>query len=442
MLARFKTLWERVRTSLWFLPGLMTLSALALAWLTLRTRIKLGDGIDAVWWLHSGSAADAARLLSSLLASMITMATLAISITMVVLTLAANQLGPRLIRSFMADRRTQIMLGFFLATIVYVVLVLRSINSEIRDAEVPNLAVSMGTLMVLICVFLLLFFIHHLARSIVADAVIHRIGLDLDAAIKRMLPEADAPPEPLAERPSEWEDSAILRSKLGGYIDAIDHAGLVQCAKKAGAVIELSFRPGQHILPRGEHGWIHPTTAPTEDIEAQLTSNVILAGERSGNDDLEFSIRQLVEIALRALSPGVNDPFTAIAVIDRLGVSLAFIMQRGRARSVWCDDDGAVRLITPAPTFPGLADIAFNQIRQAGEGQPAILIRLMTTLVQLAEQTQNAQQRRVLLEHIDMVASAGRRSVEEEYDLEALEECRARLAAKGAAGVGRGAGRV
>lgn len=441
MLARFRSLWERVRTSLWFLPGLMTLSALALAWLTLRMRINLGDGIDTVWWLHSGSAADAAGLLSSLLASMITVATLAISITMVVLTLAANQLGPRLIRGFMADKRTQTMLGFFLATIVYVVMVLRSINSEIRAADVPNLAVSVGTLMVLICVFLLLFFIHHLARSIVADAVIHRIGIDLDAAIKRMLPEADALPEPRADHPAEWEDSAILRFKLGGYIEAIDHAGLAECAKKAGAVIELNFRPGQHILPRGAHGWIHPATALTEDIEARLSGYVILSGERNGNDDLEFSIRQLVEIALRALSPGVNDPFTAIAVIDRLGVSLAFIMQRGRARSVWCDEDDAVRLITPASTFRGVADLAFNQIRHAGEGQPAILIRLMATLVQLAEQAQNAEQRRVLLDHIDMVAGAGRRTIDEEYDLEALEECRARLL-KGVDGVGRGAGRV
>ncbi|WP_170936923.1 MULTISPECIES: DUF2254 domain-containing protein [Rhodomicrobium] len=417
MLVRLNSLWEQVRTGLWFLPLLMTLAAVALAWLTLGTRLNLGQ--STVWWLHSGSASDAASLLSSLLASMITMATLAISITMVVLTLAANQLGPRLIRIFMADRRTQTMLGFFLATIVYVVLVLRSINSELSAGKVPNLAVSVGTAMVLACVFLLLFFINHLARSIVADTIINRIGTDLDAAAAEMLPDAGAAPA-AGERPALGDGGAILRFKRGGYIEGIDHGALVECAREAGAVIDLDLRPGQHILPHGAHGRIHPAAALTDTLLRAVSNHVVLAGERTGNGDLEFLIRQLVEIALRALSPGVNDPFTAIAVIDRLGVSVASIMRRDMETGVWRDEEGRPRLLTETTTFRGLADVAFNQIRQAGEGEPAILIRLVSTLTPLLEQARDEEQRRVLREHIELVTGAGERSVRDGYDLAAL----------------------
>ncbi len=193
MLARFKPLWESISTSLWFFPGLLTVGAVVLAALAVAAH-DLFDGAEAVWWLHSGSAEHASTLLSSLLTAMITMATLAISITMVVLTLAAGQLGPRLIRSFMADKRTQLMLGFLLATIVYLVLILRLVGDGARENEVPHIAVTLGTGIVLVCVFVLLFFVHHLARSIVADTVIERVGRDLDLAVREMLPDADADP--------------------------------------------------------------------------------------------------------------------------------------------------------------------------------------------------------------------------------------------------------
>lgn len=430
MRARLTMVWENVSTSLWFVPGMLTVGAVLLAWLVLAPPLDVADRFAPAWWLYSGRAKDASTLLGIFFTSMITMATLAVSITMVVLTLAAAQLGPRLIRSFMADRRTQLMLGFFLATIVYLILILRAVNAAANDDGVPHLAVTIATVSVLICVFMLLFFVHHLARSIVADTVIRRVGDDLDSAVAAMLPEADGAGPGPAKPPERPSGGAPLRLPTGGYVQAISYDELVHCAKAADALVELDFRPGHHLLAEGEHGRVHPASALNFDIRAEIADCVLIGGERTPTQDIEFAIRQLVEIALRALSPGVNDPFTAIAVIDRLGVSLALMMRRGAAIGAWRDEDGQVRVVGPTTTLRGAVDAAFNQIRQSGEGHPAILIRLLATFAQLAEHARDDETRRLLADHVAMIATAAKRSIAERADLAGVEEALAAALAR------------
>lgn len=402
--------WEKLSTSLWFLPSLFVIGAVLLSWLMLSS----SESGSAVWWLHSGSARDAANLLSSLLTAMITMATLAISITIVVLTLAAAHLGPRLIRSFMADKRTQIVLGLFLATIVYLILVLRVLDGETRDG-VPHLAITIGTLLVVLSIVLLLFFIHHLARSIIADNVIHRVGTELDKAVREMMPASSA-------GASDGDFSipgggASFSVSSGGYIQTVDYAGLVECASTANVVVKLRFRPGHHVLPGGSHGSVHPESALTPELEKAICRNVICGDERTAAQDLEFSVRQLVEIAVRALSPGVNDPFTAITAIDRLSASLAHALHRDSPSGYWSDDCGNVRVIGPVTSFSGLLAAAFDQIRQAGEGHPAVLIRLLEKLGQLSEQA-GQNEHHVIREQVNLVMAAAKRSIPDASDLE------------------------
>ena len=185
LLPKLAALWESVRTSLWFLPGLMILGAILAAWIALSIDIRTGDAVGSVWWLNQGSAGEASSLLSALLTSLITMATLVISITMVVLTLAAGQLGPRLIRSFVGDRRTQGVLGLFIGTVVYILLIFRLLDSSLPKEAVPHFAVTAASVLVFLCLLTLLFYVHHLSRSIVADTMVNRVGRDLDSAIRR-----------------------------------------------------------------------------------------------------------------------------------------------------------------------------------------------------------------------------------------------------------------
>jgi uncharacterized membrane protein len=184
-------------------------------------------------------------------------------------------------------------------------------------------------------------------------------------------------------------------------------------------------RPGHHVLAGSACGRVSPAGACMPGLVEAVESAVLVGGERTAGQDLEFAARQLVEIAVRALSPGINDPFTAIAAVDRLAVSLSCIMRRGPAPSVWRDEAGAARVFGPTSTFEGIVDTAFNQIRQMAEDHPAVLIAMADKLVQLARQADEAQ-RPALERHFDLVLATGRRAIKEPSDLAALEERAAR----------------
>jgi uncharacterized membrane protein len=411
MLPRLLTIWEYVRTSLWALP--LAMMALAAVVAISATGISIEVGEDPVWFLYSGEAKDAPGFLSNLVTATITLATLAISITMVVLTLAAQQLGPRLIRIFMSDRRTQIMLGLFVATVVYLVLVMRSVYGD----SVPNLAVTIGTALVLLSIIVLLIFVHHLARSIIADNVIDDVGAEIDDNARRLLPQKDDQ-MPICTPPSG--PAGDLRFTCEGYIQVVDHTHIVKAACEADAVVELDARSGHLLIAGIAAGRVWPAGAVSEKFTKKVEGGLIVGSERTPVQDLEFSIRQMVEIGVRALSPGVNDPYTALVTIDRLSLSLARIMERGAPHEQWCDDDGHLRLIMPNSHFEGLLDASFNMIRQYGDGSAAVLIRLaerLSDLYALADEKQRKDIRR----HLDMIMRAGRRSLPEPDDVAALE---------------------
>jgi uncharacterized membrane protein len=418
MFTRLVTIWEAVRTSLWALPLAMAVAASALAVSALN--IDLAKGSASVWFLFSGSASQAPDFLSSLVTAMITMATLAISITMVVLTLAAQQLGPRLIRSFMGDRRTQTALGLFVATVIYLLLVLRSAYGH--GNSVSNFAVTGGTVLVLICIATLVLFVHHLAHSIISDNVIDRVGAQLDRDLMRLLPEKT--PEHREAPADIKKDGAPVRLSTGGYVQAVDFGSIVAAAAEADAKVELVIRAGHHAVPGRVIAYVAPARAADDGLCRTIRNAVVVGGERTAVQDLEFSIRHLVEIALRALSPGINDPYTANAVLDRLTLSIAKIMTRGTAKSVWQDDKGTARLVTPVSTFEGITDAAFNQIRQ--QALPAVIIHMADCIGQLLQQAEGGY-RPPLEKHLRLAVNAGRRSLAAQEDLRALE-ARARSA--------------
>ncbi len=412
-------LWERVRTSLWFLPTLMLAGGAFLAWIALDVQIE-ADASGFIWWLNQGSAQEAGRLLSALLGSLITMATLVISITIVVLTLAAGQLGPRLIRSFVGDRRTQAVIGFFIGTVVYILLIFRLLDSDLPKEAVPHFAVTMASVLVFLCLITLLFYINHLSRSIVADTVVNRVGDELDSAIRANLPgSAVEIPTLVLHRPNSA--AARYRSPQSGYIETLDYEGLARKAGARGALVELQVRPGHHVLKDRTLALVWPSTALDDALQLEIGAAIGIGRERTPVQDIEFSVRQLVEVALRALSPGINDTFTAIAVIDRLSASIALAMEMSPARRYWNDGEGQVRVVAEVSTFAGLVDIAFNQIRQAAAGQVAVLIRLLEVLTALSEGAGGGEHEAVLHRHRKSVILTARASISHRDDLAALE---------------------
>ncbi len=417
MIARLFVRWDQLRNSLWALPVAVAIAAAAVAVVALS--LKLSAGSDPVWWLYSGNAASASGFLSSLLTAMITMATLAISITMVVLTLAAQSLGPRLIPIFMGDTRTKLTLGLFVGTVVYLLIVLRTVVSAGEDADtVPQLAVTIGTTLVVSSVVLLVFFVHHLARSIVADTIIDRVGDALDSFTSALPAKKDGAGDS-AFNPDQLPTGTIVTSARSGYLQLIDFETIVREAEHADTNVVIAHRPGQFVVA-GE-ALAHMTSANAAgDMAKCVLGSIEIGNGRTAVQDIEYSIRQLVEIALRALSSGINDPFTACAVIDRLANSLARIMERSLPQSVFRDEKGIVRVYAPQADFEGIADVAFNQIRQAGAEQPAIMIRLADRLGQLLG-VADTRQSAVLRVHLERVRETGARAIADVSDRKALD---------------------
>lgn len=417
MVAQLSAWWERVRTSLWFVPSAMSVAAIALAALVLSQ--QLSDAVNA-WWLYQGTGKDASDLLSTLLAALIPMAALLVSITMVVLTLAAGQLGPRLIRTFMSDVQTQMTLGLFMGTTLYLLIVLSALREGMPATAVPRLGVSIGTLLVLVSVAALLFFIHRLARSIISDTMIDRIGADLDDALAGQLPEEEEPCPPQAARPSNTGVS--VTAERGGYVQTVDYESLVTRARDLDVVFELLFRPGHYLVRGTGQAWLWGAAENLDEAREALRSSVVQGGQRNAAQDLEFSVRQFVEIALRALSPGINDEFSAIAVLDRLGGCLGGAIGRPGIHRVLCDRQGRPRVIRQVSSLSGLCAAAFDQIRQAAKGHPAVQMRQIEVVGTLMSLAEAAEEKNVLSHHLDLMIASARRSVSEPHDLQQIEE--------------------
>ncbi|MBP0443228.1 DUF2254 domain-containing protein [Roseomonas sp. SSH11] len=321
-LKRLLAIWDQLRHGMWLIPSVLILlgAVLAVALLAVDAGHGAEDEVRS-WWMNAGGAQDARELLSALLSGVIAMAATIFSATVVALTLAANQYGPRLVRVFRADLTTQITLGTFAMTIVYLVLVLRTVRGDAAFSDVPHVAVSFGTLLALLCVLALLVFITELARMAAANRVVELVGRELDTELQTLpllppngegerLRRADGQDTPGADF---WDAAGSLTFRQEGYVQAVDEQGLLAWAERKDAVLRLDFRAGDFVVEGDPRILVHPASALQAAEEDNICNLAVVGSERTPTEDLEFAIRHLVEVAVRALSPGINDPFTAIA---------------------------------------------------------------------------------------------------------------------------------
>ena len=402
--------------------------ALALSAVALDRAIA-DDWLQSLGLSYSGGAEGASLLLGTVAGSMIAIAGTVFSMTLVALSLASSQLGPRLLRNFMRDTANQVVLGTFVATFVYCLLVLRTIRRADEVAFVPHLSVSIGVLLAMVSIGVLIYFIHHVSVSIQADEVVARVGRELEDGIGRLFPGQlgqlgpgthTAPAE--AELPAAFEREARSVGALeDGYLQLIDADALMAVAGKGDLLLRLERRPGHYLVKGQTMIMVWPGERVTEALVAQLNEAFVLGNQRTATQDVEFSFLQLVEIAVRALSPGINDPFTAIACVDRLGSALCLLAQRDMPSPLRFDPNRRLRLVAPASTFSEIVDTAFNQIRQSARSNPAVAIRMLDAIAQVAGHVQQAQDASCLQRHADMIVRGAREAVPEAEDRRAVE---------------------
>jgi uncharacterized membrane protein len=425
--------WDGLRSSFWFLPAAMACLAVALA----VSAVELDKSVTDDWlqrlsWIYSGGAEGASLLLGTVAGSMIAIAGTVFSMTLVALSLASSQLGPRLLRNFMRDTTNQVVLGTFVATFVYCLLVLRTIRRADEVAFVPHLSVSIGVLLAIVSVGVLIYFIHHISVSIQADQVVARVWKELDAGIDQLFPgepgapRSEAPTAPespnVAELPAAFAHVARpVGAPNDGYLQFIDADALMNLACQEDLLLRLERRPGHYLVKGRAMVMVWPGDRVTDTLVDKLNAAFVLGNRRTAAQDIEFTFHQLVEIAVRALSPGINDPFTAIACVDRLGSALCRLARRDMPSPFRFDDNGRLRLVAPGSTFAGIVDTAFNQIRQNARSNPALAIRMLDAIGQIASQVQRAPDAACLERHANSIVRGAREAVPEPNDLLAVE---------------------
>jgi uncharacterized membrane protein len=413
---------EAIRTNLWVVPTAVTGAALLVFVLTYSVDRSAYDGhLQLPSWVLNGTA-DAARLiLTTVAAAIITVVGIVFSITIVALTLASTQFGPRMLRNFVRDSGTQLTLGAFVATFCYAVITLVSVGGGGHGDFVPHLSITVVLATTLVDVGVLIYFLNHVATMIQLPVVIAGIAGTLATEIAAQQrsgsfglgalrgPSADELLTRLAESGSE------IRTPRSGYLQVIRNDSLLRIATSAEAVIHLPYRPGHFLVSGQVMARVWPADAANY-VEQNLVRGHVTGPYRTLTQDISFGFDQLVEIALRALSPAVNDTFTALTCIDWIGDCLCRISTSWRPQRIRRDATGHIRVIAYQADFDRLVERAFEKIRQCSDGMPAVFIRQLESLAKVIDQTPDKARRAVLLRQADRIHRASMRSVAEPAD--------------------------
>jgi len=413
---------EALRTTLWVIPSVMIALAVVLFVITYRVDSRIAAGsLTLPSWAVAGGSDASRQILIGISAAMITVAGVVFSITILALQLASQQFGPRMLRNFIRDRGTQVSLGAFVATFTYSMLTLGSI-AHASPTFVPHVSVTVALVLTFGDVGVLIYFIHHVATSIQLTSVVAGIAGDFrttltelaDEAARSHVDAADALPG-IDEVRRRLESGSEVPARGSGFIQAVGHDRLVRIAAASDSVIQLLHRPG-HFMADGQPLAVVWPAQAAEDVADALTREHIVGSNRTLTQDPGFAVDQLVEVAIRALSPAVNDTFTALNCVDWLGDCLCRTARRPPPDGIYRDEAGAIRLVEKAITFERLVKGAYDKVRQAGRGMPAVLIRQLENLSKIAMAVTDEGSRAVLIHHAEMILRSSDGSVAELSD--------------------------
>ncbi|MCH9698305.1 MAG: DUF2254 domain-containing protein [Gammaproteobacteria bacterium] len=420
-MTRLINLWQSLRSGYWLIPGLILISSLLLAYLSLWLDQALNI-IDyhSLKWLIFSSLDGARVVLSTIAASTFAAATLTFSVTMLTLSMASTQFGPRLLNNFLQDPYNQLVFGSFIGTFIYCLLILRGLMIE-KD-NIPHISASLSIVLVIINSALFIGFIHHVTASIRVEKITNEIGEQFIANIYRMYPN-----QYIGADISEHEDTILetepsfVRINTHGYLQAINLKVLQGIAEVEKKVISLLVKPGQFLLPGTIVAEIRPAEFDNAYIEAIVADCFLLGTTPSPEQDVEFQIRQLVQLAARALSPGVNDPFTAMACIDYLCSGLAILASKKFDSGYIRSKDGTLLVVKKADSFETLCEACFRIIRQMVNDNPPVIIYLLDMMRQLGSSLKRMADKHCIIEEARLLVDGARFADHLSHDLATIE---------------------
>jgi uncharacterized membrane protein len=438
LIARRRVLWDRLAGALWVLPTASVVVFLAAGALLSRVSIRNDSPLRAL--AFQGTAEDARALLIVVSTTMITVTGLVFALTIVALQIASGQYSPRLLRNFMRDRGTQVVLSVFVGAFAYSTAGLYTVGVQRAGQQefVPRLAVSGSLALALASVGVLIYFIHHLAHSIQIDTIMSQIQRETHEVIDDVYPDAFSDAQPEERRPDPPLHAVIVPSAVSGYLQAIEPAPLVEAAHRHDLVIRLAKRVGDHVVAGTPIAWAwhrlpdHPPPTPAI-LERAVADAVQVGFERTMVQDVLFGLRRLVDTANRALSPAVNDPYTAIQAVHHLTVLLCILAGRQLGDRLCRDPQGTLRVAIPLPDFAEYLVRSTAQIRRFGAAEPAVTRSLIQLLSEVGSLAVSEDRRAACARHLRLVLEDANRETAQPADAQAvMEDGAAALSALGA----------
>jgi len=387
---RLKQLLARTSESLWFVPSSMAASAVLLSYVTLEIdrSVQDGEAVRGLWFVFDVGTEGAHTTLSAIAQSVITVTGVVFSVTVVALQLAASQYTSRVLRTFLKDRGTKIVLGTFIATFTYTLLVERTVGSSPTDDEpfVPAISVTIAILMMLLSIVALIYFVNHIAQTIRASVIISNVAGDARRLVDRLFPENLGKPvdRPTHEGvpPAPGAEAIRIKARKGGYLQTIDEDTLFRMAAEARSTIFMARPIGHFMLPGETIAFVEFESRESDPrarkkILRQVEAAFGIGSEWTLEQDLERALVELSDIAVRALSPSLNDPTTATMALDRLGEVLTLRGTREEPAAVRSDESGSIRLVTHRLSWERSVEVAFEKIRLNARAVPSVMVRLI-----------------------------------------------------------------
>ncbi len=368
---------EALALNWWPVPTICVAIAILLLEVASAIDVELGQDITR-WYVFGGGPPSARSVLSVIASSTLTFAGLVFSVTMVVLQLASTQFSPRVIRTFLRDRMSQGALGIFAGTFVYALLALRKVHEEFETVsiQVPAFTVWIAVMMAIGCVITFVLFVHHVANAIRASVVIQRIGAETRTALQRLHPDGIGAEkaDPICCPPTEMAHVVVPWRAASGVLQFVDEERIVQCADKWDVVVFVTVEIGEFVAEGAPllELWGNVDTVQFRELLGALH----VGRERTMQQDGIFGFLQLVDVALRALSPSLNDPTTAIQAIHQLHQLLRYLARRRLAEPNHVSSDGRLRLVVRHPDWARYVRSSMDEIRQSAHGSTRVLAEL------------------------------------------------------------------
>ena len=422
---RLRNFWDNVRATYWFVPAVMTLLAAVLA-LTLFwveqtiPNYLLQNLLQNKWYIFPPvSITEARGELNSIADTSLGVVGVVFSITLVPLSITSTQYGSIVLRSFLRDRGTQFVLGAYTATTFYCFSLLLALANV--GSQTVQLPVTVAFYMLLTSLLLLIYFFHHVADSLQASSVVEQVSREVEQVIEQEYPleNAKAPFDPQHTeelvRQATLSESEVVTSNQEGYVRAIDYDRLIHVASEHKLILRIECLPGDFVS-RGDPLVIAWPSSLDRRVRLLANRAYMLGKNRTLFQDTEFGIYSIVIIAVRALSPAVNDPNTPVLCLNRLGAALGMLAGRQKRSPYYYDKDNQLRLISEPVSFEKLVGLAFDMIREYGRTNAEILIKMLETIRSVTPHTQSDTQRKVLLKHATLIEHDSHIGLPSQYD--------------------------